>query len=236
MYVFNIVEEVCEEEDIQDHQSTTESLKVTVNKGVAKKVYTNKSLANSGNITGTIKEPKSFYLKVKDYKDSNKYIGKKLLDSNMSLSGKVKEVGTDEPQSYLNLKNKYVDNKTSDSNLSSGKVKRGPGRPKKVLKEVDDSSNIGNNVKEKHLKLDCSSKINYKISSSSSSDLSPPVLEPWSPFSPRKDSKRTPPTLSPVPSVDKLSIGVNKYSNEKPYEKKITKKRPASFILVKILL
>jgi len=131
---------------------------------------------------------------------------------------------------------KVMKRKVSDSSLSSsGQVKRGPGRPKKVLKSDDGNNNNGNNeqdVKEKRLKLDCSSKTMHKTSSSSSSDLSPPVLEPWSPFSPRKVSTQTPPTLSPVSSVAKQS-DVQKLSNDdKFYQKKIMKKRCTSSIMV----
>jgi len=83
--------------------------------------------------------------------------------------------------------------------------------------------------------LDCSSKTKHKTSSSSSSDLSPPVLEPWSPFSPRKDSTHTPPTLSPVSSMAKLS-DVQKLSDDaKVYQKKIVKKRCTSSIVCNIM-
>jgi len=120
----------------------------------------------------------------------------------------------------------------NSSLLPSGKVKRGPGRPKKVVKD-----NYDNNydVKEKRLKLDCNSKIKHKTSSSSSSDLSPPVLEPWSPFSPRKDSTRTPPTLSPVSSMAKLSDPQKSSDDEKYFENKIVKKRCTSSTLVRNL-
>lgn len=126
---------------------------------------------------------------------------------------------------------KFLKRKGSDSSLSSsGLVKRGPGRPKKVLKEDghNNNSNVDNNLTEKRLKLICSSKNKQqKISNSSSSDLSPPVLEPWSPFSPRKDSTHTPPTLSPISSV-KLS-DMQKSSDD---EKKIAKKHSTSSTLV----
>lgn len=192
------------------HQNITESLMVTNKKNVAKKVYTNKLLINRSNISRLInKSPPQVHLKLEKNKNPNEYFG-----------------------------NKVLKRKLLDSNLPlSGKVKRGPGRPKKVLKEDDDGSNVGNDVKEKRLKLDCSIKAKHKISSASSSDLSPPILEPWSPFSPRKDSTRTPPTLSPVPSVAKLSSDVKKLSDdEKSLEKKIPKKRSASLILVIIFL
>jgi len=192
------------------HQNITESLMVTNKKDVAKKVYTNKLLINRSNISRLInKSPPQVHLKLEKNKNPNEYFG-----------------------------NKVLKRKLLDSNLPlSGKVKRGPGRPKKVLKEDDDGSNVGNDVKEKRLKLDCSIKAKHKISSASSSDLSPPILEPWSPFSPRKDSTRTPPTLSPVPSVAKLSSDVKKLSDdEKSLEKKIPKKRSASLILVIIFL
>lgn len=182
----------------QNINATTESFEVTNNKGVAKKVYTNKSLIDISRSTN--KSPQ-VHSKLEKIQSSNEYFGSKVLKR-----------------------------KVLDSNLSSsGKVKRGPGRPKKILKEDVDDSNIGNDVKEKRLKLDCSSsKIKHKISSSSSSDLSPPILEPLSPFSPRKDSTRTPPTLSPIPSVAKLLFDIKNVSND---EKKITKKRSTSLIL-----
>lgn len=124
---------------------------------------------------------------------------------------------------------KVLKRKVSDSSSSSsGQVKRGPGRPKKVLK-VFDGDNINSNdwhgIKENRLKLDCSTKMKHKTSNSSSSDLSPPVLEPWSPFSPRKTSTHTPPTLSPVSSMAKLSEVQKSSDDEKLPEKKIAKKR-----------
>jgi len=134
-------------------------------------------------------------------------------------------------------KEKVLNRKVSESSLSlSGQVKRGPGRPKKVLKCDEGNNNIGNNedIKEKRLKLDCSSKTKHKTSSSSSSDLSPPVLEPWSPYSPRKDSIQTPPSLSPVSSMAKLS-DVQKLSDDaKVYQKKIVKKRCTPSIVCNI--
>lgn len=133
------------------------------------------------------------------------------------------------------FKDKVLNRKVSESSLSSsGQVKRGPGRPKKVLKCDDGNNNNGNNedIKEKGLKLDCSSKTKHKASSSSSSDLSPPVLEPWSPFSPRKDSTHTPPTLSPVSSMAKLSDVQKLSDGDKVYQKKIVKKRCTSSIIV----
>lgn len=131
--------------------------------------------------------------------------------------------------------------KVSDSSLSSsGQVKRKPGRPKKVLKEdssdYKNSSNDDYGSKEKRLKLDCSSKIKHKTSNSSSSDLSPPVLEPCNPFSPEKDSTRTPPTLSPISSVAKLSDTQKSSDEEKFNKKKIAKKRSTSSVLVRTFL
>lgn len=126
-----------------------------------------------------------------------------------------------------NYTNKILKHKMLNSSSTlCGQVKRGPGRPKKVLKE-DDGCNNGD-IKNNRLKLDCNSKIKHKISNSSSSDLSPPVLEPWSPFSPRKDSTHTPPTLSPISSVAKL-YDAQKSSDD---EKKMATKRFASSTLV----
>lgn len=133
---------------------------------------------------------------------------------------------------------KVVNRKVSDSSSSSSsQVKRGPGRPKKVLKPDDGHKNNTSDrcdVKEKRLKLDCGSIVaKHKISNSSSSDLSPPVLEPWSPFSPRKDSTHTPPTLSPISSVAKLSdVQKSSDDDEKFYKKKKAKKRLTSLTLV----
>lgn len=207
VYTYLIVVAVMREQEQHIHEynqsitTTTESFEVTNNKGIAKKVYTNKSLIDIGRL---INKSPQVHSKLGKIQNSNEYFGSKVLKR-----------------------------KVLDSNLSSGKVKRGPGRPKKVLKEDVDNSNIGNDVKEKRLKLDCSSsKIKHKISNSSSSDLSPPILEPLSPFSPRKDSTRTPPTLSPVPSVAKL-FDVKNVSND---ETKITKKRSTSLILVLVLI
>lgn len=138
--------------------------------------------------------------------------------------------------SKLNKSKKTNDNSSSkvlkrkvlnSSSNSSGQVKRGPGRPKKVLKE-DDGCNNNGDIKNNRLKLDCNPKIKHKVSNSSSSDLSPPVLEPWSPFSPRKDSTHTPPTLSPISSVAKL-YDIQKSSDD---EKKIAKRRLTASILV----
>lgn len=162
------------------------------------------------------------------------YTNKLLSDnSDINILRSIKKL---QDHSKLNNKNlieisggTFLKRKVSDSSLSSsGQIKRRPGRPKKILKNND-----GNNVNEKRLKLDCSSKIKHKTSNSSSSDLSPPVLEPWSPFSPRKDSTRTPPTLSPVSSVAKLSDGQKLSDDEKFYEKKMTKKRSTLSILVR---
>lgn len=146
-------------------------------------------------------------------RSTNKLLGHSKLDKNLiEYSG-----------------SKVLKRKVSDSSLSStGQIKRKPGRPKKVLKNNEEN--------EKQLKLDCSLKIKHKSSNSSSLDLSPPVLEPWSPFSPRKDSTRTPPTLSPVSSVAKLSDTQKLSDDEKFYEKKMTKKRSTSSILVRNMI
>jgi len=176
---------------------------VTINKNGIKKVYTKKSFSRSTEVVPSVDKSK-VNLKLDTIKKPPKY-----------------------------SKDKVLNRKVSDSSLSSsGQVKRGPGRPKKVLKSDDGNNNNGNNeqdIKEKRLKLDCSSKTKYKTSSSSSSDLSPPVLEPWSPYSPRKVSTHTPPTLSPVSSMAKLS-DVQKLSDDD--KKKIVKKRSTSSIIV----
>lgn len=155
----------------------------------------------------------------------------------------------DKPQNYWKTNkskklsvypgSKVLKRKISDSSSSlSGHIKRGPGRPKKMLKQIkedDDNNNDDNDrcfTTEKRLKLDCSTKIKHKTSNSSSSDLSPPVLEPWSPFIPRKDSTRTPPTLSPISTVAKLSDIQKSSDDEKLCEKKPTKKRSTSSVLV----
>lgn len=195
--MLTIIVEQKQEQHNHEYQQSTEPLSVTVNKNVAKKVYTNKLLSDNSDIFRSIKK----------LQDNSKLDNKKLIG---------------------NFGSKVLKRKVSDSSLcSSGQIKRRPGRPKKVLKNNDK-----NNVNEKQLKLDCSSKIKHKTSNSSSSDLSPPVLEPWSPFSPRKDSTRTPPTLSPVSSVAKLSDSQKLSDDEKFYEKKMTKKRSTLSILV----
>lgn len=188
-----------------DFPSSPESPpEVTIKRDVAKKVYTNKSLTNNNDTLQSIQS--QIHSKLNKSKNANTYSGSKV------------------------LKRKVSD---SSSLSSSSQVKRGPGRPKKVLKDYDcDNNNDDSNVKEKRLKLDCSSKIKHKTSSSSSSDLSPPVLEPWSPFSPRKDSTRTPPTLSPVSSALKLSDAPKSSDEEKYFAKKTVKKRSPSSILV----
>lgn len=202
-------QEQCSQVDY--HKSPT-SLEVTSNKDVPKKVYSKKLLTgNSSDLFQSKKklENHSIHSKLNKPKKSSEY-----------LSSKV-------------LKRKVSDSSSS----SSGPVKRGPGRPKKVFKgEDDDNDNSKEEYenKEKRLKLDCSSKIKHKISSSSSSDLSPPVLEPWSPFSPRKNSTHTPPTLSPISSVTKVSDVQKSSDEEKIFEKKIIKKRSTSSIMVYI--
>lgn len=170
---------------------------------VPKKVYTNKSLIATGDVFGSIKP----------HWKPNK---------------------TDKPHSagaHCAGVKAVAKRKVSDPGISpSGQVKRGPGRPKKIQKQ--DDGGIGDDrrdAKDKRLKLDCG--IKQKTSSCSSSDLSPPVLEPWSPFSPRKDSTRTPPTLSPVSSVAaKLSDAHKSSDDEKCSGKKVVKKRSTSLV------
>lgn len=203
MYLFIEEQEQCNQ--IEYHKSP-ESLEVTSNRDVPKKVYSKKPLTESSDLF----RPKH---KLENHSTHSKF--NKTKKSNECFGNKI-------------LKRKVSDSSSS----SSGLVKRGPGRPKKVFKseEVDDycvKEEYEN--KEKRLKLDCSSKIKHKISSSSSSDLSPPVLEPCSPFSDRKISTHTPPTLSP--SVTKVSDQKSS-DEEKVYEKKMIKKRSTSSILV----
>lgn len=164
------------------------------------------------------------------------YANKSLTSSNSynfwSTKSQVKSKLNKTKYSYFG--SKVIKSEVPNSSLlSSGKVKRGPGRPKKVVKDNCDSYDTNYDVKEKRLKLDCNSKIKHKTSSSSSSDLSPPVLEPWSPFSPRKDSTRTPPTLSPISSMAKLSDPQKSSDDEKYLENKIVKKRCTSSTLVR---
>jgi len=198
-----VEEKVC---SYEFEENPTKPLEVTMNKNGTKKVYTKKSFSQSSTIFQSVDK-----LKVNSKLDTIKKSPK-----------------------YSNVK--VQNRKISDSSLSSsGQVKRGPGRPKKILKCDDGNNNNGNNeqdVKEKRLKLDCSSKTKHKTSSSSSSDLSPPVLEPWSPFSPRKISTHTPPTLSPVSSGTKLSDAKKLSDDDKFYQKKFVKKRSTSSIMV----
>ncbi|XP_022173862.1 uncharacterized protein LOC111036220 isoform X4 [Myzus persicae] len=197
----NLTEEnVC---SYEFEENTTKPLEVTINKNGTKKVYTKKSFSRSSDIFQPVDKLK-VNLKLDTIKKTPKY-----------------------------SKDKVLNRKVSESSLSSsGQVKRGPGRPKKVLKCDDGNNNNGNNepdIREKRLKLDCNSKTKHKTSSSSSSDLSPPVLEPWSPYSPRKVSTHTPPTLSPVSSM----ANVKKLSDDdKVYQKKIVKKRSTSSIII----
>lgn len=177
---------------------------MTINKNGTKKVYTKKSFAQNTDIFRPVNKLK-VHSKLEAIKKPTKYSNIKVMKQKVSV---------------LNLS-------------SSGPVKRGPGRPKKVLKS-DDGNNNDQVAKEKRLKLDCSSKIKHKTSSSSSSDLSPPVLEPWSPFSPRKDSTHTPPTLSPASSVAKQSDQKSS-DDDKIYQKKIMNKRTPSTMVCKIL-
>lgn len=203
MYLFIEDQEQCNQ--IEYHKSP-KLLEMTSNRDVPKKVYSKKPLTDSSDLFRPKHklENHSIHSKLNKTKKSNEYFGSKMLKRKVSDS----------------------------SSSSSGPVKRGPGRPKKVFK-IEEFGNF--NVKEKYeneekrLKLDCSSKIKHKISSSSSSDLSPPVLEPCSPFSDRKISTHTPPTLSP--SVSKLSDQKSS-DEEKAYEKKMIKKRSTSSILV----
>ncbi|CAH1708038.1 unnamed protein product [Aphis gossypii] len=187
-------------------ENPTKPLEVTINKNGIKKVYTKKSFAQSSTTIFQSVDKLKVNSKLDTIKKAPKY-------------------------SSVKVQNR----KMSDSSLSSsGQVKRGPGRPKKVLKCDDGNNNNGNNeldVKEKRLKLDCSSKTKHKTSSSSSSDLSPPVLEPWSPFSPRKISTHTPPTLSPVSSGAKHSDAKKLSDDDKFYQKKFVKKRSTSSIM-----
>lgn len=187
----------------EDHQDII-TPEVTCFNDVAKKVYFNKSSNESS------------------------YVSQSIDKSQVDLK-------LDKPKKIIEYSgSKFLKRKGSDSSLSSlGQVKRGPGRPKKVLKEDGDNNNgnADHNVTEKKLKLNCSSKNKHKISNSSSSDLSPPVLEPWIPFSPRKDSTRTPPTLSPISST-KLSDIQKSSDDEKLYETKIAKKHSTSSTLV----
>jgi len=177
-----------------------------MNKNGTKKVYTKKSFSRSSDILPFVDKLK-VNLKSDTIKKSPKY-----------------------------SKDKVLNRKVSESSVSSsGQVKRGPGRPKKALKCDDVDNNNGCNeqdIKEKQLKLDCSSKTKHKTSSASSSDLSPPVLEPWSPYSPRKVSTHTPPTLSPISSMAKLSEVQKLSDDDKVYQKKIFKKRCTSSTIV----
>lgn len=186
---------------------------MTNNSYIAKKVYTKKKkllLTESENNILT-KEKLQIYSKPEKTQKLTEYFG-----------GKV-------------LKRKVSDSSSS----SSGQVKRGPGRPKKVFKAVygDNIYSINrHDIKEKRLKLDCNTKVKHKTSNSSSSDLSPPVLEPWSPFSPRKDSTHTPPTLSPVSSMAKLSDVQKSSDDEKFADKKIAKKRSTASSIASIVV
>jgi len=187
-------------------ENTTTPLEVTINRNGIKKVYSKKSFSRSCDILPSVDKLK-VNLKSDTIKKSPKY-----------------------------SKDKVFNRKVSESSLSSsGQVKRGPGRPKKTLKCDNGNNNNDNNeqdIKEKRLKLDCSSKTKHKTSSSSSSDLSPPVLEPWSPYSPRKVSTHTPPTLSPNSSMAKLSEVKKLSDGDKVYKKKIVKKRCTSSTIV----
>ncbi|VVC35716.1 Hypothetical protein CINCED_3A015236 [Cinara cedri] len=180
-------------------------------------------------ITPEVTSFKDIALKVYSKKSSNEsgY-------NSQSVEKSQVEMKLDKPKKKIEYSSsKVLKRKGSDSSLSSsGQVKRGPGRPKKVLKVDSDNnnSNVDHNITEKKLKLDFSSKSKHKISNSSSSDLSPPVLEPWSPLSPTKDSTRTPPTLSPISSA-KLSDVQKSSDDEKLYEKKMTKKYSTSSTL-----
>ncbi|XP_050541602.1 uncharacterized protein LOC126905686 isoform X2 [Daktulosphaira vitifoliae] len=136
-----------------------------------------------------------------------------------------KELAQDKLKKYSENNNKPLKRKLSDSSETSETFKRGPGRPKKFQKDDDKI------MKRNSLKLDCDSRVKQKISISSSSDLSPPVLEPCSPFSSRKDSTRTPPTLSPISSAAKLSDSFKSSDEEKAYEGKVAKKRSTSLIV-----
>lgn len=203
MYLFIIEQEKCSQ--VEYHLSP-KSHEVTDNKNVPKKVYSKESLTESSDLfrPKNILKNHSIHSKLNKTKKSSEYFGSKILKRKVSDS----------------------------SSSSSGTVKRGPGRPKKVFKIVDGGNDNGKEEhenKEKRLKLDCSSKMKHKISSSSSSDLSPPVLEPCSPFSDRKISTHTPPTLSP--SVTKVSDQKSS-DDEKVYVKKMIKKRSTSSILV----
>ena len=133
-------EHVC---SYEFEENTTKPLEVTMNKNGTKKVYTKKSFAQSSNIFQSV--------------------GKLKVNSKLDTIKKSPK--------YSNVK--VLNRKVSESSLSSsGQVKRGPGRPKKVLKCDDGNNNNGNNeqdIKEKQLKLDCSSKTKHKTSSSSSS-------------------------------------------------------------------
>lgn len=179
-------------------------LEVTSNKDVTHRVYTNKLLTESSNVfRSSIKA----FTKLEKPKKLSEYSGSKVLSRKVSDSG----------------------------SSSSSQVKRGPGRPKKVLKPDDGHKNYTNDshdIKEKRLKLDCGSIIKHKISNSSSSDLSPPILEPWSPFSPRKDSTHTPPTLSPISSMAKLSDIQKSSDDDEKFYKEKAKKRFTPLILV----
>lgn len=175
--------------------------------------------------------PKTEYNKKSSTENVNSYRPKEKIQDYLKLD-KFKK-SPENPGSSKILKRKVSDSSSS----SSSQMKRGPGRPKKVLKQVDEDDDNNNDednccTKEKLLKLDCNSKIKHKTSNSSSSDLSPPVLEPWSPFTPRKDSTRTPPTLSPISSMAKLSDAQKSSDEEKIFEKKIAKKKSTSSILV----
>lgn len=178
---------------------------------------------------------------------NNSDVVEKVFTKNKSLLTKSEDISfakeklqvhskPDKTQSTEYSGSKVPKRKVSDSSSSSsGQVKRGPGRPKKALKAVDGDniySNDWHDNKEKRLKLNCSTKLKHKTSNSSSSDLSPPVLEPWSPFSPRKNSTHTPPTLSPVSSMTKLSDVQKSSDDEKSFDKKIAKKRSTTSSIV----
>lgn len=201
MYLFTVEQDQCHQ---VEYPPSPKSLEVTSNRDVPKKVYSKKPLTESSALFRP-KHKLENHSKFNKTKKSSEYFGNKTLKRKVSDS----------------------------SSSSSGPVKRGPGRPKKVFK-IEDVCSYNDKEeeyenKEKRLKLDCSSKIKHKISSSSSSDLSPPVLEPCSPFSDRKISTHTPPTLSP--SVTKVSDQKSS-DEEKVYEKKMIKKRSTSSVMV----
>lgn len=202
MCLIVVEKEYNSDDDYQD----TKPLELKREKDVDRKVYSKKPLFESSDVFQPMKKL-PVYSAPNKTKKSTEYSG-----------GKVSK------------------RKVSDSSLSStGQVKRGPGRPKKVLKD-DSSDNKNSNSdygsKEKRLKLDCRSKMKQKTSNSSSLDLSPPVLEACNPFSPVKDSTSTPPTLSPISSVAKLSDTQKSSDEEKFNKKKIAKKRSTSSVLV----